>query len=78
LDSIDWKAKLFEKMAMLDDQGPKELRKVRTIVVKHGAVLMQKHYKILYEVLVAGDPKGRTIRSVYSHIGRDYHKAVHG
>lgn len=76
LEEVDWRAKYFEKLAEPDTQAMPEAARTRTAVVKYGTIMQPKHWKLLYEILVAGDPKLRTLRSVYSSLGREYHGEV--
>ena len=44
-----------------------EIKLTRNIILQHGNQLGQKEYKKMYEIVVAGDPKNRSIRALMSH-----------
>lgn len=44
----------------------------RRMLVKMGHLANDKHYRLIYEALVAGDPKLRTMRAIYQGIAASY------
>lgn len=42
---------------------------IKKILVNYGAILNKNHYKTIYEVIIGGDPKLRTIRGLLVSIG---------
>ena len=47
-------------------------RRYRNRIVKMDYMLQPKHYKKIYDALVAGDPKQRTLRSIVMSAASDY------
>jgi predicted phosphoadenosine phosphosulfate sulfurtransferase len=43
----------------------------RSRLIKSEAYLTEYHYRIMYDALIAGDPKSRTLRSIYTKIYQD-------
>lgn len=50
-------------------------KRINRILFKYGPFLNQKHYKELCNIVIGGDPKGRTLRSfefnLYSDIAKE-------
>ena len=44
-------------------------------LIKHGLIIEDKFYKIIYDSLIAGDPKKRTLRAFITQINYSYAKA---
>ena len=71
---IDWKKKTMEKLEEIQivfkGDKDKELlcHRVMNLMIKFGAIIDNKKYQDLYNILVAGDPKQRTIRAFYTSI----------
>jgi predicted phosphoadenosine phosphosulfate sulfurtransferase len=67
-DTIDWKAKVLEFISDPENLDGKVRIKntvrVRQLMIKFQNDILPKDYKRLYEVLVAGDPKERTLRAI--------------
>ena len=69
-DTTDYKTKVFE----LFDQPERfntpmqqaNYRMLKRFVMLHTAFLDNKIYKVIYQSLIAGDPKKRTMRSIYT------------
>jgi predicted phosphoadenosine phosphosulfate sulfurtransferase len=75
---INWREKFYDKLRNYEDPSKQEYKKVVTILTKYSGIpLSDKVWRGLYEILVAGDPKARSIRSVYSEIGRYYKEVSH-
>lgn len=67
---------LFEhpERYFLNDARREVARCYRQLYVKGFSFMNQKHFKKMYEALMAGDPKKRTLRAVYTDIFTDYVK----
>ena len=50
----------------------KVARQYRSVVLKMGGIMEEKHYKALYESIMAGDTKTRNLRAIKSKIYTDY------
>jgi hypothetical protein len=48
------------------------------LLLKYGPIIDAKTYKTIYECLVAGDPKQRTLRSIITTINGHYAKIAKG
>lgn len=68
-DEVDWKAKFFEYYndpSHFLTKLQKDNRRTITNILLHFSLYMtQKEYKVAYNTLVGGDPKNRTLRSIY-------------
>ena len=51
-------------------------RAYRNLVIKSNLMIQQKHYKRIYEALISGDPKKRTLRAVMADVFSDARKEV--
>lgn len=49
-------------------------RSYAQLYVKMDAFLLPSHYKKMYEALIAGDPKSRTLRAIWTNVGTDASK----
>lgn len=47
----------------------------RQLYIKGFSVMTQRHFKKMYEAIMAGDPKKRSLRALYTDIFTDYTKA---
>ena len=83
-DETDWKKKCLDYLndgSKFVTKKQKELRK-RTLnrILGDSLYLTQKEYKELYNMLVGGDPKLRTLRAVYNSCGMNkracYNKSI--
>jgi len=50
----------------------------RKVYIKYFSFMNQKHFKKMYEGIMAGDPKKRTLRAIITDISTDYVKDVKG
>lgn len=78
-DSIDYKAKLIEVVNNPTKyfKNPHALgmcEQYRKLLVRDSKVISQKNCKKLYQGLLSGDTKGRTLRAVSTSINGDYLK----
>ena len=49
-------------------------RSYRQLYIKGFSFMTQRHFKKMYEALMAGDPKKRSLRAIYTDIFTDYTK----
>lgn len=49
-------------------------RAYRQLYIKGFSFMTQRHFKKIYEALMAGDPKKRSLRAIYTDIFTDYTK----
>ena len=75
-DDTDYKAKVFElfnqRERFITPVQKRNYNDYRRFVMNHGHALDNKLYKSIYQALVAGDPKNRTYRALYTQaFGRD-------
>lgn len=76
-DETDYKAKLFELFDQPERFSTPSQRTnynmLKRFVLMHNSFMTNKEYKIAYQSLIAGDPKKRTMRSLYTQTfkGRD-------
>lgn len=67
-EEVDYKNKLFEMLKeewRFDNKSMQTVKKrVNRILIKYGPFLNNKHYKELCNLVIGGDPKGRTGRSI--------------
>jgi len=65
---VDYRAKVIEFINNLDNLTSKvrisNVSSIRNLILKFGIDVHTKDYKRMYDVLVAGDPKDRTIRAL--------------
>lgn len=52
--------------------GEKVWKTYRTFFIKFDGVMQWQHYKRMYEAIIAGDPKLRTLRALYTAVSGDY------
>ena len=66
-EEVDYKNKFFEilKEEWRFDNKPMQMvkKRINTILIKYGPFLNQNNYKELCNIVIGGDPKGRTIRA---------------
>lgn len=76
-DDTDYKAKLFELFDQPERFSTPSQRMnynmLKRFVLMHNSFMTNKEYKVAYQSLIAGDPKKRTMRSLYTQTfkGRD-------
>ena len=67
-EEVDYKNKFFEILKeewRFDNKPMKMVKKqINRLLIKYGPFLNQKHYKELCNIVIGGDPKGRTLRSL--------------
>lgn len=71
-EEVDYKDKFFEmlKEEWRFDNKPMQMvkKQINRILIKYGPFLNQKHYKELCNIVIGGDPKGRTLRALELHL----------
>ncbi len=50
----------------------KTARTMRSVLLKVSHMMTEKHYKLAYQILQAGDPKRRAIRGLLTTVTSDY------
>lgn len=65
----DYKKAALEKLKDPNFPDPRLKNTVRKLVIRSGMWFTRAEWKTVYDILVAGDPKSRTIRSLYVKIG---------
>ena len=76
-EEVDYKEKFFEMMKEQWRFETKSMQMVKKqisrLLIKYGSFLNQKHYKELCNIVIGGDPKRRTLRSLemnlYAYVG---------
>lgn len=75
-ENTDWKKKTLELLNNVDffttDSARRNRKNVQHTILKYGPFINNKNYKKLYNCLIAGDPKNRTIRAIGLGIIRDH------
>lgn len=79
-EDFDYKKEAITLMNFMLHSGEESKVKLakaakRPIVMQLGDLMTQRHWKQLYKVLVAGDPKQRSIRVFKSDVFKDYHSS---
>lgn len=71
-DNTDYKAKVFELLnhpeRFYTDLQKRDYQQYKRFVTLHHAYITNKEYKEIYQALIAGDPKKRTYRAIFTHI----------
>jgi hypothetical protein len=50
-------------------------QRIVQLLIKYGPIIEEKVYKTIYDCLVGGDPKQRTLRSLITTINTHYSRA---
>jgi hypothetical protein len=53
-------------------------RRIIQLLLKYGPIIEEKMFKNIYDCLVGGDPKRRTLRAIITQINCDYSKLGKG
>jgi predicted phosphoadenosine phosphosulfate sulfurtransferase len=66
----DWRSEVFEFMAKPENQEnrKREIAKIRNLIVKFSYCFKDRHWHDAYQILVAGDPKLRSVRGLMNTI----------
>lgn len=71
-EEVDYRNKLFEMLKeewRFDNKPMQRVKKqINRLLIKYGPFLNQKHYKELCNIVIAGDPKFRTLRRVITDL----------
>ena len=82
-DKRDYKAEVFKilnspRKHFLTKGAMKGAQRMIRLLIKYGSIIELKVYKTVYDCLVGGDPKQRTLRSLITTINTHYSKANNG
>lgn len=64
----------FQKDKLDTDLKRANYKKMRSFVIRNGVRLKQKHYKMILEILISGDPKSRSYRGLITSVFSDLSK----
>lgn len=71
-DNTDYKEKVFELLNQPErfytKTQKKDYRQCKRFITLYGQLLQNKNYKMIYQILVGGDPKNRTMRALYNSV----------
>ncbi len=71
-DDTDYKAKVMELLNQPERFYTKSqkdnYKHCRQFVIKYSSFLSNRNYKMIYQILVAGDPKKRSLRALYNSV----------
>lgn len=77
-DDTDYKSKVFELLQQPERfDSPSQQRNyamLKRFVLLHNSFMDNKNYKTVYQALIGGDPKRRTLRSLYTQVFRGIKK----
>lgn len=77
-DDTDYKKKVMEYMNDTSRPRSPSQRRVekqyKNFIVSNSAVITPRVWKVIYQGLVGGDPKGRVYRSLYTHVFQELAK----
>lgn len=77
-EDIDYKAKVLELVyddAFFESKTAKSTQaQIKRMITMYGKLINNKEYKAIYGILIGGDPKGRTRRTLYMQIFGKYGK----
>ena len=76
----DYKAEVFNslktpKKNFVTQGSLMNAQRIVQLLIKYGPIIDPKEYKAIYDCLVGGDPKKRTLRSLITNINVRYVKA---
>jgi hypothetical protein len=76
-DSKDYKAELYKLLSNPQKNFPtkgslENAQRMIQILIKYGPIIEKKVYKLIYDCLVGGDPKRRTMRAIITNITMMY------
>lgn len=69
---IDYRAESFR---MLKEQESKEARQLHRFIALNSAKIQDNHWRMIYAILEAGDPKNRAFRQMMQHINCDFKRS---
>lgn len=77
-DTTDYKMEVFKVLKedwRFETKSAAKLKKsAERLILMHAAVMKPKNWKRLYTCLIGGDPKGRTMRAIYTDIFSEFNK----
>lgn len=76
-DKKDYKAEVFKLLSdpiknFQTKGGLNNAKKIIQMLVKYGPIIKDKIYKTIYDCLIGGDPKQRTLRAIITSINMHY------
>jgi len=76
----DWKAEVFRLLREPGKNFPtrggmENAKNIVQVLVKYGPIIEGKAYRNIYDCLVGGDPKQRTLRAIITQVNCDYARA---
>jgi len=76
-DKMDYKKEVLKQLRDIPRYFEGEVkrytaRRMRNVLLKVSHMMSEKHYKLAYQILQAGDPKLRAIRGFYTRVTSDY------
>ena len=79
-DKRDYKAEVFKLLNnpqknFITKGSLENAQRIIHLLIKYGPMIEEKTYKTIYDCLVGGDPKQRTLRGLYTTINMTYSKA---
>lgn len=82
-DTRDYKAELFKLLKEPRKNFPtkgslQNAQRMIQLLVKYGPIIEEKVYKLMYDCLIGGDPKRRTMRAIITTINMQYSHANNG
>jgi len=82
-DNRDYKAELYKLLSNPQKNFPtkgslENAQRMIQILVKYGPIIEKRVFKLIYDCLVGGDPKRRTMRAIITTINMNYSHANDG
>jgi hypothetical protein len=79
----DYKAEVFKllnnpKKNFLTEGSMENAKDMVQFLIKYGVIADGKTYKTIYDALIGGDPRQRTLRALFTNINMRYSKANDG
>jgi predicted phosphoadenosine phosphosulfate sulfurtransferase len=76
-DKKDYKAEVFKLLSnprknFVMESSLYNANQIIKVLIKYGPIISTKVYKTIYDCLIAGDPKQRTLRAIITQINCDY------
>ncbi len=66
LKGKDYKKAVMDALPSLKEEDPELFKKIMRTKNKSGSFFTEKSWQVIHKAIVAGDPKGRTMRSIYA------------
>jgi hypothetical protein len=79
----DYKAEVFKllnnpRKYFVTQGSMNSARRIIQLLIKYGSIIEPREYQTIYDCLLGGDPKQRTLRSIITNINVKYSKANGG